>query len=53
MVDSEYSPDNFKKYIRVIMKNLEMPILVPRHLKTKNMCENAVQKFSVCNKVCS
>ena len=53
MVDSEYSPDNFKKYIRAIMKNLEMPILVPRHLKTKNMCENAVQKFSFCNKVCS
>ena len=48
MVDSEmveYSPDNFKKYIRAIMKNLEMPVLVPRYLKTKNICENAVQKF--------
>ena len=48
MFDSEYSPDNFKTLtisIGIIIKNPEMLKFIPDHLKTKNMCKNAVKNL--------
>ena len=44
MVDSEYSPSNYKSLkisIGAIIKDLEIPRFVPDYLKTKKMCKNA------------
>ena len=35
------------------MKNPEMLIFVPDHLKTKNICENAVTQLLSCIRICS
>ena len=48
MVDSEYSPDNYKSSkisIGAIIKNPDMLKFVPDHLKTKKMCKHAVRKL--------
>ena len=49
MVDSEYSPDNCKSSkisIGGIIENPQMLRFVSDHLKTVNMCKNAVKKLS-------
>ena len=43
MVDSEYTPDNYK-FLK--MKNLEMLRFVPDCLKTKVMCKHAVKQLA-------
>ena len=48
MVDSEYSPNNYKSLkisIGVVIKHPEMLRYIPDHLKTKNVCKNAVKKL--------
>ena len=48
MVDSGNNPNNymvFKISIEVIIKNTVMLKFVPDHLKTKKMCQNAVNKL--------
>ena len=49
MVDSEYSPDNYK-FLKIsigsIMKNLEMLRFVLDRLKTKMMCKHAVKQLA-------
>ena len=49
MVDSEYSPDNYKslnKCIGAIITDLEMLRFGADHLKTKIICTHAVKKLS-------
>ena len=49
MVDSEYSPDNYKSSkinIGAIIKNPQMLRFVSDHLKTKKMCKHAVNILS-------
>ena len=46
MVDSEYSPGNYKSLkisIVAVIKNLEMQRFIPDHLKTKKKCKHAVK----------
>ena len=48
MVDSEYSPEKYmslKISIGSIIKNPEMLIFVPDHLKTNKTCKHAVKKL--------
>ena len=48
MVDSEHSPGNYnilKISIGTILRNSEMLIVDPDHLKTKKMCKIAVKKL--------
>ena len=48
IVDSEYSPGNFKFSkisIGTIIKNPEILKLVSDHLKTKKVCKHVVKKF--------
>ena len=48
MVDSEYSPGNYKPLkisVGAIIRNAEMLRLVPDHLKTKKMCKHAVENY--------
>ena len=44
MVDSEYSPDNYKssKISIAIIKNSEILIFVLGHLKTNKICKHVV-----------
>ena len=49
IVDSENSPDNYKTLkicIRTTAKNPEMLKFVLDHLRTKVMCENAVNRLA-------
>ena len=49
MVESRNSPENYKTFkisIGTIIKNPEILIFVPDHLRTKKMCKNAVTKLS-------
>ena len=46
MVDSKYSPENYKSFtmsIVAIIKNTEMLRFAPDHLKTKKMCKAVVK----------
>ena len=50
MVDSEYSPDNYKNKslkisIGAVIKNLEILKFVSKCIKTKKMCKNAAKKL--------
>ena len=48
MVDSDYSPNNYKSLkisIGVVIKHPEMLRYISDHLKTKNVCKNAVKKL--------
>ena len=48
IVESEYITNNYQSLkisLGAIIKNPEMPIFVPDHLKTKKMCKHAVKKL--------